>query len=46
MTFVVELADDELCIEPIHRLVDLPPARMCARSSPTRSTCATRRQHP
>ncbi len=24
MTFVVELADDELCIEPIHRLVDLP----------------------
>src|SRR5262245_22383676 len=26
MTFVVELVDDELCIEPIHRLVDLPPA--------------------
>jgi uncharacterized protein (DUF1015 family) len=25
MTFVVELADDELWIEPIHRLVDLPP---------------------
>jgi len=24
MTFVVELADDELCIEPIHRLIDLP----------------------
>jgi len=24
MTFVVELADDELCIEPIHRLVELP----------------------
>jgi uncharacterized protein (DUF1015 family) len=24
MTFVVELVDDELCIEPIHRLVDLP----------------------
>lgn len=24
MAFVVELADDELCIEPIHRLVDLP----------------------
>jgi len=24
MTFVVELADDELHIEPIHRLVDLP----------------------
>ncbi len=22
MTFVVELADDELCIEPIHRLID------------------------
>jgi uncharacterized protein (DUF1015 family) len=26
MTFVVELVDDELCIEPIHRLIDLPPA--------------------
>jgi uncharacterized protein (DUF1015 family) len=26
MTFVVELVDDELCIEPIHRLVDLPPS--------------------
>ena len=26
MTFVVELVEDELCIEPIHRLVDLPPA--------------------
>jgi uncharacterized protein (DUF1015 family) len=26
MTFVVELLDDELCIEPIHRLVDLPAA--------------------
>jgi uncharacterized protein (DUF1015 family) len=26
MTFVVELVDDELCIEPIHRLVHLPPA--------------------
>jgi uncharacterized protein (DUF1015 family) len=25
MTFVVELIDDELCIEAIHRLVDLPP---------------------
>src|SRR5262249_54923744 len=25
MTFVVELVDDELCIEPIHRLLDLPP---------------------
>jgi uncharacterized protein (DUF1015 family) len=25
MTFVVELVDDELCIEPIHRLVDLAP---------------------
>lgn len=24
MTFVVELVDDELCIEPIHRLVDVP----------------------
>ena len=24
MTFVVELDDDELCIGPIHRLVDLP----------------------
>lgn len=24
MTFVVELVDDELCIEPIHRLVELP----------------------
>jgi uncharacterized protein (DUF1015 family) len=24
MTFVVELADDELCIEPIHRMLDLP----------------------
>ncbi len=24
MTFVVELVDDELCIEPIHRLADLP----------------------
>jgi hypothetical protein len=24
MTFVVELDDDELCIAPIHRLVDLP----------------------
>jgi uncharacterized protein (DUF1015 family) len=24
MAFVVELTDDELCIEPIHRLVDLP----------------------
>jgi uncharacterized protein (DUF1015 family) len=24
MTFVVELVDDELCIEPIHRMVDLP----------------------
>jgi uncharacterized protein (DUF1015 family) len=24
MTFVVELVDDELCIEPIHRLVDAP----------------------
>jgi uncharacterized protein (DUF1015 family) len=24
MTFVVELADDELCIEPIHRLIDAP----------------------
>jgi uncharacterized protein (DUF1015 family) len=24
MAFVVELADDELCIEPIHRLLDLP----------------------
>jgi uncharacterized protein (DUF1015 family) len=24
MTFVVELADDELCIEPIHRLLDAP----------------------
>ena len=26
MTFVVELADDQLCIKPIHRLVHLPPA--------------------
>jgi uncharacterized protein (DUF1015 family) len=26
MTFVVELVEDELCIEPIHRLIDLPPA--------------------
>jgi uncharacterized protein (DUF1015 family) len=25
MMFVVELVDDELCIEAIHRLVDLPP---------------------
>ncbi len=25
MAFVVELVDDELCIEPIHRLVELPP---------------------
>jgi uncharacterized protein (DUF1015 family) len=25
LALVVELADDELCIEPIHRLVDLPP---------------------
>jgi uncharacterized protein (DUF1015 family) len=25
MTFVVELVDDELCIEPIHRLIDAPP---------------------
>ena len=24
MTFVVELVDDELCIEPIHRLIDAP----------------------
>lgn len=24
MAFVVELADDELCIEPIHRLIDAP----------------------
>ena len=24
MTFVVELADDELCIEPIHRLIEAP----------------------
>ncbi len=24
MTFVVELADDELCIEPIHRLIEVP----------------------
>ncbi len=24
MTFVVELDDDELCIEPIHRLIDAP----------------------
>jgi uncharacterized protein (DUF1015 family) len=24
MTFVVELVDDELCIEPIHRLLDVP----------------------
>ena len=24
MTFVVELADDELCIQPIHRLLELP----------------------
>jgi uncharacterized protein (DUF1015 family) len=24
MTFVVELVDDELCIEPIHRMLDLP----------------------
>jgi uncharacterized protein (DUF1015 family) len=24
MTLVVELADDELCIEPIHRLIDMP----------------------
>jgi uncharacterized protein (DUF1015 family) len=24
MTFVVELADEELCIEPIHRLIDAP----------------------
>jgi uncharacterized protein (DUF1015 family) len=24
MTFVVELSDDELCIQPIHRLLDLP----------------------
>ena len=24
MALVVELADDELCIEPIHRLIDLP----------------------
>ena len=24
LTFVVELVDDELCIQPIHRLVDLP----------------------
>src|SRR4051812_8803702 len=24
LTFVVELVDDELCIEPIHRLIDLP----------------------
>jgi uncharacterized protein (DUF1015 family) len=26
MMFVVELVDDELCIGPIHRLVDVPPA--------------------
>jgi uncharacterized protein (DUF1015 family) len=25
MMLVVELVDDELCIEPIHRMVDLPP---------------------
>ena len=25
LALVVELADDELCIEPIHRLVELPP---------------------
>jgi uncharacterized protein (DUF1015 family) len=25
MTFVVELVDDELCIEPIHRMLELPP---------------------
>jgi uncharacterized protein (DUF1015 family) len=25
LTFVVELVDDELCIEPIHRLIDTPP---------------------
>jgi uncharacterized protein (DUF1015 family) len=24
MTFIVELVDDELCIEPIHRLIDVP----------------------
>jgi uncharacterized protein (DUF1015 family) len=24
MTFVVELADDELCIEPIHRIIEAP----------------------
>ena len=27
MTFVVELVDDELCIEPIHRLIDVPRRR-------------------
>jgi uncharacterized protein (DUF1015 family) len=26
MTFVVELVDDELCIEPIHRLIEMPAA--------------------
>jgi uncharacterized protein (DUF1015 family) len=31
MTFVVELADDELCIEPIHRLIDAPGTDVRAR---------------
>ena len=31
MTFVVELADDELCIEPIHRLIEAPGTDVRAR---------------
>ena len=52
MTFVVELVDDELCIEPIHRLVDAPPGtdvraarrrvRRCATPAPTPPTASTR----
>ena len=44
MTFVVELVDDELCIEPIHRLLDL--ARRHRRPRPARRRVRRPRRGP
>ena len=42
MMLVVELVDDELDIEPIHRLIDLPRRRRTSATGlPTRSTSST-----
>jgi uncharacterized protein (DUF1015 family) len=40
MTFVVELADDQLSIEPIHRLVHLPADSTAGTGSPLRQRLA------